>query len=101
MIALCQSLSKSAKTRPTKTFASPLLTVSTSGSSGIRIWYNAPMPLVKIEMYPGRTKETKKKLIEQITKDVAETAACPPEAVTVVIEDIPKENWGFGGKQVA
>ncbi|MFH1541728.1 MAG: 2-hydroxymuconate tautomerase [bacterium] len=57
------------------------------------------MPLVKIEMYPGRTKETKKKLIEAVTKDVAEIVACPLEAVTVVIQDIEKENWGFGGKQ--
>ncbi|MFH1826144.1 MAG: 2-hydroxymuconate tautomerase family protein [bacterium] len=59
------------------------------------------MPLVKIEMYPGRDKETKKKLIEKVTQDVAEIAKCPEAAVTVVIQDIPKENWGFGGKQSA
>lgn len=57
------------------------------------------MPLVQISMYPGRDKETKKKMIEEVTKTVSLTAKCPESAVTVVIQDIPKENWGFGGKQ--
>jgi 4-oxalocrotonate tautomerase len=57
------------------------------------------MPVVKIDMYPGRDKETKKKLIETVTKAVSESIKCPAEAVTVVIDDIPKENWGMGGKQ--
>ncbi|MBN2058703.1 MAG: 2-hydroxymuconate tautomerase family protein [Candidatus Saganbacteria bacterium] len=59
------------------------------------------MPLVRIDMYPGRDKETKKELIKRVSQDVAEIVKCPIEAVTVVIEDIPKENWGFGGKQSA
>lgn len=59
------------------------------------------MPLVRIDMYPGRDKETKKELISKVSQVVAETAKCPVEAVTVVIQDIPKENWGFGGKQSA
>jgi len=57
------------------------------------------MPIVNIKMYPGRDKETKKNMIEKVSQTVAETAKCPVEAVTVVIEDIPKENWGFEGKQ--
>ena len=57
------------------------------------------MPIVKIGLWTGRDKETKKKLIEEVTKTVCNTVKCPPEAVIVVIEDIPKENWGEGGKQ--
>jgi 4-oxalocrotonate tautomerase len=49
-------------------------------------------------MWAGRDKETKAKLIENVTKTVCDTIKCPPEAVTVVIEDIPKENWGQAGK---
>ncbi|OGB87734.1 hypothetical protein A3J44_00400 [candidate division WOR-1 bacterium RIFCSPHIGHO2_02_FULL_45_12] len=59
------------------------------------------MPIVRIEMWPGRDEETKGKLIQNVTKVVAESAHCPAEAVTVVIEDVPKENWGFGGKQAS
>ncbi|OGC11716.1 hypothetical protein A3K48_04390 [candidate division WOR-1 bacterium RIFOXYA12_FULL_52_29] len=57
------------------------------------------MPIVRIEMWAGRDKETKAKLIQEVTKTVCEVAKSPPEAVIVVIEDIPKENWGQNGKQ--
>lgn len=57
------------------------------------------MPIVTIGMWAGRDKEVKKKLIENVTKSVCETIKCPPEAVIVVLENIPKENWGQGGKQ--
>lgn len=57
------------------------------------------MPIVKIDMWPGRDNATKKQLIEKVSQVVAETIKCPLEAVTVVIDDIPKENWGIAGKQ--
>lgn len=57
------------------------------------------MPIVRISLWSGRDKATKEKLIQNVTKTVCETVNCPVEAVTVVIEDIPKENWGMGGKQ--
>ncbi|MBI5400160.1 2-hydroxymuconate tautomerase family protein [Candidatus Saganbacteria bacterium] len=57
------------------------------------------MPIVNIGLWSGRTKEVKAKLIEKITQTVCETVNCPPEAVIVVIEDVPKENWGQAGKQ--
>lgn len=59
------------------------------------------MPIVKIEMWAGRDKDTKNKLIENVTRTVCDTVKCPPEAVIVVIDDIPKENWGQAGKQAA
>lgn len=57
------------------------------------------MPIVRVEMWAGRDKETKAKLIQEVTKTVCDITKCPPEAVIVVIEDIPKENWGQNGKQ--
>ena len=57
------------------------------------------MPIVRIELWPGRDTATKEKLIKKITQDVSEIAKCPTEAVTVVIQDIPKENWGIAGEQ--
>jgi len=57
------------------------------------------MPVVKIGLWAGRDKEMKKKLIENVTKTVCEAIGCPPQAVIVILEDIPKENWGQDGKQ--
>lgn len=59
------------------------------------------MPIVRIELWSGRSAEVKEKLIQKVTQTVCETINCPPEAVTVVIEDIPKENWGQAGKQAS
>jgi 4-oxalocrotonate tautomerase len=57
------------------------------------------MPIVKIGMWAGRDKETKEKLIKSVTNALCETLKCPPESVIVVINDIPKDNWGQSGKQ--
>ena len=59
------------------------------------------MPIVKIAMWSGRDAALKAKLIKNVTETVCETIKCPPEAVIVVIEDIPKENWGQGGVRAA
>jgi len=59
------------------------------------------MPIIRIELWAGRSPEIKDKLIQNVTKTVCETVGCPPEAVIVVIEDIPKENWGQAGKQAS
>ena len=59
------------------------------------------MPIINIDLWAGRTAEIKDKLIQNVTKTVCETVGCPPEAVIVVIRDIPKENWGQAGKQAS
>lgn len=59
------------------------------------------MPIVKIGLWSGRDASVKEKLIQNVTKTVCETIGCPAEAVIVVIEDIPKENWGQAGLSAA
>lgn len=57
------------------------------------------MPIINIDLWAGRSTEVKDKLIQNVTKTVCDTVGCPPEAVIVVIRDIPKENWGQAGVQ--
>ncbi len=57
------------------------------------------MPFVRIDMWKGRTEEEKAKIIQKVTEAIVESCGCPKEAVTVVIDDISKENWGSGGEQ--
>ena len=54
------------------------------------------MPIVHVHLWKGRDAETKKKIIEGMTK-VFTDLDIPKQAVTVVIQDTPKENWGIGG----
>lgn len=59
------------------------------------------MPIVRVELWKGRDKETKADLIKKVTAAVSESVNCPQKAVTVVITDIEKENWGQGGEQAS
>ncbi|HTY90357.1 MAG TPA: tautomerase family protein [Methanocella sp.] len=55
------------------------------------------MPVVDVYMWSGRTPEQKKSIIKGIT-DVFVKEGVPAGAVTVILHDIPKENWGTAGK---
>ena len=48
-------------------------------------------------MWDGRTIDQKKILVEGITATF-EKIGVPAEVVHVIINDIPKHNWGDGGK---
>ena len=55
------------------------------------------MPIVRVEMWPGRTKAQKAELARAITEAVVTIAHTTPEATIVVFEDVLKENWAQGG----
>ena len=51
------------------------------------------MPHVIVKLYPGRTEEQKKRLTEEITKDVVEIAGCEEKGVSVAFEEIDPADW--------
>lgn len=55
------------------------------------------MPIVRIEMWPGRTHAQKAELARVITEAMVTIAHTTPEATIVMFEDIAKENWASGG----
>jgi len=55
------------------------------------------MPIVRIEMWSGRTEAQKAELARVITEALVTIAHTTPESVIIVFEDIPKENWAQGG----
>ena len=52
-------------------------------------------------MWAGKDKETKKKLIQSVSKAVSVSLDIPIEWVHVVINESPKDNWGINGKQAS
>ncbi len=56
------------------------------------------MPFVEIKMWAGVPAETRKKMVQKVTEGITEAIKCPPEAVQVVVTQIPKEDWSIGGK---
>ncbi len=55
------------------------------------------MPVVIVEMWAGRTVEQKKTLVKGII-DAFASIGTPAEAVQIIINDVPKQNWASGGK---
>jgi len=56
------------------------------------------MPIVRVEMWPGRTKEIKRKVAREVTDVITKNMGCPEEAVMVVFDERPQENWANGGE---
>lgn len=56
------------------------------------------MPIVTVQMFKGRSLEVKRELVKRVTEAVTETTGLKPETVTVVIEELDKENWAIGGQ---
>jgi 4-oxalocrotonate tautomerase len=55
------------------------------------------MPFVEITLIEGRTKEQKRALFESITAAVVANCDVKPEAVRVVLREVPPEHWAVGG----
>jgi 4-oxalocrotonate tautomerase len=49
-------------------------------------------------MWSGRTKEQKGELAKALTDTMVQVAEVPPQAVTIIFEELPKENWATEGK---
>jgi len=59
------------------------------------------MPVVRIDMWEGRDKETKRKLIQSVSKAVADSLGIEVDRVEIILSDVPKDNWGKDGKQAS
>ena len=55
------------------------------------------MPIVKVEMYAGRTKEQKAELAKAITDAVVNIARTTADETIVIFTDVERENWAKGG----
>ena len=56
------------------------------------------MPLITIKTFEGKTKEQKKRWIEEVTRVSMEVLRVTDRSIfTEIIEEIPRENWGKGG----
>ena len=51
------------------------------------------MPHIIVKMYPGRSEQQKKKLANEIVKDVVEIAECEKRVVSVAFEEIDPNEW--------
>ena len=59
------------------------------------------MPIVRIEMFAGRTPTQKNAFTKAVTEAFVEHCGGTPQSVHVVFYDIERHDWGVNGKLVA
>lgn len=55
------------------------------------------MPVVTVNWWTGISEQGRRQMIEEVTESVSRIAACPREAVTVIVRDVDPGHWGRGG----
>jgi 4-oxalocrotonate tautomerase len=55
------------------------------------------MPFAQIYLLEGRTEEQKRAVIEKVTQALVDAVGAPVNTVRVLIQDVPKTNWGIAG----
>jgi 4-oxalocrotonate tautomerase len=56
------------------------------------------MPIIRVEMFPGRTAEQKRNFAKAVTDSFVASCGGTPQSVQIVFQDIEKENWATAGK---
>ena len=56
------------------------------------------MPIIRVEMFAGRTEQQKRALVRELTDAFVNAAGGTPESVNVVITDVDKSDCGSGGE---
>jgi 4-oxalocrotonate tautomerase len=55
------------------------------------------MPVIKVEMFAGRSRDKKRALAKALTDAFVESCGGTAQSVQIIIQDIEKEDWGVGG----
>lgn len=55
------------------------------------------MPILRVSMWSGRSKEQKAELAKALTETMVQVTKVSAQAVTIQFEELPKENWATGG----
>jgi 4-oxalocrotonate tautomerase len=56
------------------------------------------MPIVRVEVWAGVGNELKRSIAKGITDVMVDSVKCPVEAVTIIFDEVPKDNWVIGGR---
>jgi 4-oxalocrotonate tautomerase len=56
------------------------------------------MPMIRVEMFAGRSKEQKRALVRELTEGTCRALGCPADAVQVILSDVAKDDWAESGK---
>ncbi len=56
------------------------------------------MPMIRVEMFAGRTADQKRALVKELTDAFVRAAGGTPESVQIVLSDVDKNDWASAGQ---
>ena len=56
------------------------------------------MPIAIVHIMEGRDDQKKARAIAAITQAIVDTLDAKPESVRVILQEVPKTQWGIAGK---
>ncbi len=56
------------------------------------------MPILRVEIFEGRSAEKKRELVQGLTAETVRVLECGEASVNVIIDEVKKENWAVGGE---
>lgn len=59
------------------------------------------MPIAQLHILEGRSDQQKQTLIKEVTAAISRSIDAPEERVRVIINEMPKNHFGIGGKSAA
>lgn len=57
--------------------------------------------IIELTLFPGRSKETKRNVIKEITAVLGERLNIQPSDIFIIINEPSLDNWGMGGAQAS
>ncbi len=56
------------------------------------------MPMIRVEMFPGRTADQKRRLAKAFTDTFVEICGGKAQAVHIVFDDVSSSDWAVAGE---
>ena len=56
------------------------------------------MPMIRVEMFPGRTRDQKRAFAKAVTEAFVAHCGGTPQSVHVVFQDVAKDDWAVAGR---
>ncbi len=76
----------------------PHVSCDSCGVSNRNFTRRDKLPIIRVEMFSGRTIDQKRELVRELTDAFVKTAGGTPQSIYVVITDVEKSDWGSGGE---
>ncbi|MGF0238519.1 tautomerase family protein [Rhodococcus sp. IEGM1300] len=59
------------------------------------------MPVITVELFPGRTPDTKRELIKALTDSYVNVCGGTAQGITILLKEVDPVNWGSAGRPYA